>query len=81
MALSTSSFTPGAYTFVVQDKGQVEHALAIKGPGVATVQTPLIGPGQSAELHVTLQPGTYEIWCPVDSHKALGMDTHITVSG
>jgi uncharacterized cupredoxin-like copper-binding protein len=29
---------------------------------------------------VTLQTGTYEIWCDVDSHKSLGMDLTITVT-
>ncbi|MEY9872947.1 putative cupredoxin-like copper-binding protein [Streptacidiphilus sp. MAP12-33] len=78
--LSQSTFSPGAYTFVAKDSGQVSHALAISGPGVPTAQTATIGPGGSANLSVTLQKGSYELWCPVDSHKSLGMDTHITVS-
>jgi uncharacterized cupredoxin-like copper-binding protein len=36
--------------------------------------------GQSASLPVDLQPGTYEIWCPVGEHKAKGMTTTITVA-
>jgi hypothetical protein len=32
-------------------------------------------------LTVTLQPGRYEIHCPVDGHKTMGMDTHFTVGG
>lgn len=35
--------------------------------------------GQSGSLTVDLQPGTYQIWCPVGDHKGKGMDTTITV--
>ncbi|WP_052441310.1 hypothetical protein [Streptacidiphilus anmyonensis] len=78
--LSQSSFAPGSYTFVAKDDGHVSHALAISGPGVPTTQTSTLDPGGSANLTVTLQKGSYELWCPVDSHKSLGMDTHIQVS-
>jgi uncharacterized cupredoxin-like copper-binding protein len=29
---------------------------------------------------VTLQAGTYEVWCPIGNHRAMGMDTTLTVS-
>jgi uncharacterized cupredoxin-like copper-binding protein len=80
LQLSQTSFKPGTYTFMAKDAGHVSHALAISGPGVPTAQTSTIGPGSSANLTVTLQKGSYELWCPVDSHKGLGMDTHIQVS-
>lgn len=35
--------------------------------------------GHSGSLTVDLQPGTYQIWCPVGDHKGKGMDTTITV--
>jgi hypothetical protein len=80
ITLSQSSFSPGMYTFVALQKGQYPHALAIKGPGVQS-QTPIIQPGgPPQQLTVTLQKGTYELWCPVDSHKSQGMTTTITVS-
>ncbi|RAG81090.1 hypothetical protein DN069_34615 [Streptacidiphilus pinicola] len=78
--LSQSTFPAGKYTFVAQDSGHISHALAISGPGLPTTQTAVIGPGGSSKLTVTLQKGAYELWCPVDSHKSLGMDTHIQVS-
>jgi uncharacterized cupredoxin-like copper-binding protein len=80
LTLSRTAFTPGTYTFVATDVGTVVHALAIAGPGVATTQTSPINPGSSANLTVTLKPGGYELWCPIDDHKALGMDTHIVVA-
>jgi uncharacterized cupredoxin-like copper-binding protein len=79
LQLSQTSFTPGHYTLVAKNTGHVSHALAIAGPGVPMTQTATIDPGGSANLTVTLQKGAYELWCPVDSHKSLGMDTHIQV--
>jgi len=80
ITLSTSSFSPGLYTFVAEQKGQRTHALSIKGPGVETKTTPVIEPGgPSQRLIVTLQPGTYELWCPISNHRAQGMAVTITV--
>jgi hypothetical protein len=81
IALSTSTFAPGTYTFVAKNSGQVGHALEIDGPGVSSQKTSRIQPGQSVNLSVTLSAGTYDIFCPVPGHKGLGMDTMITVSG
>jgi plastocyanin len=80
IALSQQSFRPGPYTFTARNAGQVTHALEITGPGApGTHATSNIAPGQSADLTVTLQAGSYEIICPVDGHKSLGMDVTITV--
>jgi len=80
ITLSATSFSPGLYTFVAEQKGQRAHALSIKGPGINTKTTPIIEPGGSGQrLTVTLQPGTYELWCPVDYHKGQGMTVTITV--
>jgi uncharacterized cupredoxin-like copper-binding protein len=78
LALSTTSFSPGAYTFKAVNNGAVAHSLEITGPGVQAT-TPTLQPGQSADLHVTLQEGSYDVFCPVDSHKSLGMNVEITV--
>src|SRR2546427_6967182 len=44
-------------------------------------ETELIQPGSTATLTLTLKVGTYEVYCPVgeDSHKKLGMETHLKV--
>jgi hypothetical protein len=81
LALSRESFPPGIYTFLAMNIWQTEHALVIAGPDVAGKRTPVLQPGQSAKLTTTLQPGSYELYCPVDGHKADGMDTYLTVTG
>lgn len=69
--LSEQTFTPGTYTFVAKNDGQVPHALLINGPGVANEQTETFTSGQSDEISVTLQAGDYEVYCPVGNHRDL----------
>jgi len=69
---------PGTYTFVVVNKGPSSHNLTIDGPGVAGKATPTSGPGTQT-LTVTLKKGTYDLFCSVPGHKALGMDTKLHV--
>lgn len=82
LIFSRTDLAAGTYTFTAVNQGKAPHALEVSGPGVQNQRTPgNLQPGQSAELTVTLQPGTYEFICPVDSHKERGMDVFITVGG
>ncbi|MFC7260457.1 cupredoxin domain-containing protein [Streptomyces lutosisoli] len=80
ITLSKSTFTAGRYDFVAKNNGHQVHALEIEGPG-GEHRTRTLAPGGSASLAVTLKPGTYEVYCPVDGHKDLGMETKITTVG
>ena len=79
--LSDASVQAGPVAFTATNTGSIPHALEVEGAGLEK-QTPLIQPGQSATLTLDLAPGTYEIYCPVgqDSHKKLGMETHLKVT-
>lgn len=82
LALPTQALHAGTYTFVAANAGKTVHSLVVDGPGVAGQRIPgVVQPGRSAELTVTLQPGSYEMYCPVGGHKALGMDVQFTVAG
>jgi uncharacterized cupredoxin-like copper-binding protein len=80
--LSRATLAQGAVSFNVRNTGSIPHALEVEGQGIEH-KTPLIQPGSSATLTLTLPPGDYEVYCPVgeDSHKKLGMLTHLTVTG
>ena len=79
ITLSQASFSPASYTFTIQNKGSFPHNLNIKGPGVDTKTSPTLSAGQSGMLTVTLQKGSYELWCSVPGHKDKGMDLTIKV--
>jgi hypothetical protein len=80
--LSTASVAQGPVTFSVSNAGSIPHAFEVEGQGLEQ-RTGLIQPGAAASLTVTLTPGNYEVYCPVgeDSHKKLGMVTHLSVTG
>jgi len=80
IVLSASSVPAGKYAIDAVNKGTIDHALAVNGPGTAGTQTSTISPGASQTLAVTLTKGTYDLYCPVPGHKALGMDVKLTVT-
>jgi uncharacterized cupredoxin-like copper-binding protein len=77
--LSKTTYTPGRYTFVAENKGHVTHSLEITGPGLSSPHTKNLNPGQSARLTVTFKKGTYDVFCPVPGHKMLGMNVNLGV--
>ncbi len=75
-----SSHAAGKTTFDVRTTGKVAHDLAIQGPGIQGVAgTPLIQPGKTAQLTVTLAKGTYTLFCAVPGHRSLGMVAKLNV--
>ena len=79
--LSSESVPAGEVTFSVTNAGSIPHAFEVEGHGLEK-ETPLIQPGQTATLTLTLKAGRYEAYCPVgqDSHKHLGMETDFVVA-
>jgi len=79
ISLPRTTFRPGPYTFSITNKGTITHALEIDGPGVPDRMSSTLSPGASTSMTVTLRKGSYDVYCPVDGHKARGMQTKITV--
>ena len=77
IALGSTTLKAGKITFDVKNDGKIPHDLAIKG---MSEKTKLIQPGGSATLKVTLQPGSYVLYCSVPGHEAAGMKVNITVT-
>jgi uncharacterized cupredoxin-like copper-binding protein len=72
---------PGTYVFKGVNDGTTAHALEVEGKG-AEQKSSDISPGSSGTLKVTLpKAGAYEIYCPIDGHKGLGMKGTVTVGG
>jgi uncharacterized cupredoxin-like copper-binding protein len=73
---STGELKEGTYTFIVRNVGKIPHDLAIQG---MNDKTPLIKPGGTARLKVSLKTGRYTLYCSVAGHKALGMVAQLAV--
>src|SRR2546421_10215379 len=69
----------GEVTFNVKNTGGHKHNIEINGRGIDAKPPHDLDPGQSADLHTHLDPGTYKVWCPVGPHANLGMRLELTV--
>lgn len=79
---SRDTVPAGEITFEVMNTGTMEHALEVEG-GSVEEETDHIAPGGTATLALRLEPGTYELYCPVvngGEHRARGMRTELVVS-
>jgi uncharacterized cupredoxin-like copper-binding protein len=72
----------GKVTITIKNTGSVTHALTLEkaGPGGKDVASPTLQPGQTKTLTVSLKAGRIEWYCPIDGHKSMGMDGHLTVT-
>lgn len=81
-ARDTIDATDGPTTFRVRNNGDYEHILEVEGQGNEW-ETDRIAPGDWATLEVELEPGTYELYCPIDDdhgeHEDLGMTAPLVV--
>lgn len=80
LAPASVTVKPGTVTFDVSNVGSTVHNLEVESPSGDQEIEGDLEPGGSGKLTVDLtQPGTYEMYCPVDGHKDLGMSGEITV--
>jgi plastocyanin len=80
VTLSSSTLPAGTYTFTVRNTGKATHSLTIEGPGGVDMTSDKLQGGQSTTMTATLQPGQYQVYCPIGNHRAMGMSTTLTVS-
>lgn len=70
----------GATTFEVTNVGSTEHNFEVEGQGIEREFEQNLQPGETKTLEVDLQPGTYEVYCPVGNHSEQGMRLELTVN-
>jgi uncharacterized cupredoxin-like copper-binding protein len=87
-SLNPSALTvpkPGTYAFEVTNKGTITHAFTVEASGGGDedeVESDHIDPGSSTTIKFTFEAGKkYEMYCPVDGHRAEGMEGSISVGG
>ena len=82
VTLSTKSLPAGTVRLVVHNAGKIAHRLSISGPGMSAAKTtPMIPPGATRGMTVSLGGGSFKLWCPLGAHASLGMKTSLTLRG
>jgi uncharacterized cupredoxin-like copper-binding protein len=88
LTLSPASVPAGAITLHATNRGEGHHAIAVQRVGTDPASG-RIPAGASGSLDVELEPGTYEVYCPLEeqgvledgrSHSGRGMRATLTVT-
>ena|SRR5215218_11195805 len=75
---STLSAKAGKVTLQMANPSSLPHAVSIEGNGV-DVDGKTVQKGGTSTATADLKPGSYEFYCPVDGHKAAGMEGKLIV--
>ncbi|MGH3002454.1 MAG: hypothetical protein ACRDM1_07335 [Gaiellaceae bacterium] len=79
-SLSRTRLKPGAAVFELANLGEDAHDLRVQRVGRRHIAgTPVVEPGQRAELSLRLAPGRYVLWCSIADHRQRGMRATLTV--
>ncbi len=75
---TTARANAGRMTITMANPSAIPHAIAIRGHGSdATGQT--IGRDGTSRIEADLEPGRYELFCPVAGHEQAGMTATLIV--
>jgi len=74
----STSARAGRISFVMNNPSNIPHALGVRGKGVEQVGETVAGEGTS-RFEVELEPGDFELFCPVGGHELAGMTAQLTV--
>jgi plastocyanin len=75
---STLTAKAGKVTIVLDNPSSLPHAVEVEGNGIDE-ESDTIGKGETTKVTATVKAGEYEYYCPVDGHKAAGMEGTLTV--
>jgi plastocyanin len=91
VTLEAGAIRPGEVTFVVSNRGTIQHGFEIEieedddssGSGgdddELKAETKLLRPGQTTQLTMNLPAGLYKVECLVPGHDDLGMEGFLEV--
>jgi plastocyanin len=76
---SSLSAKSGSVTIKMSNPSGLPHGIAVEGNGVDK-DGQIVMQGGTSTVTVKLKPGTYTFYCPVDGHRAAGMQGKLTVT-
>ena len=75
---SSLSAKAGNVTITMDNPAPVPHAIGVSGNGV-DMDGKTVTMGGKSTVTANLKPGKYTFYCPVDGHRAAGMEGTLTV--
>lgn len=69
----------GAVTLRMPNPSTISHNIAVEEPEVAVGE--IVGEGGVSEITVSFPPGEYLYFCTVPSHRELGMEGTLVITG
>jgi plastocyanin len=75
---SSLTAKPGKIVIVMDNPSSLPHAVEVEGQGVEA-KGDTVGNGGVSKASATVKAGKYEYYCPVDGHRAAGMEGTLTV--
>lgn len=69
----------GPTVFAITNEGTEEHNFEIEGQGIEESLESNLPPHETEILSLELEPGTYEVYCPVANHRERGMSVTLEV--
>ena len=80
LTLSRPAVKAGVVQIELQNDGQDPHDLRVRRVGGShTFSIPLVGPGKHRTVTIHVRPGSYQLWCSIADHRALGMQATLRV--
>jgi uncharacterized cupredoxin-like copper-binding protein len=65
--------------FRVTNNGASVHNLEVEGLGIEEAFESSLSPGENQIMRLDLEPGTYQVYCPVSNHREQGMEMQLSV--
>jgi uncharacterized cupredoxin-like copper-binding protein len=66
--------------FRVTNNGAIEHNFEVEAQDIEEKFDANLSPGETRIMQLDLEPGAYQVYCPVGNHRELGMEIQLTVT-
>jgi plastocyanin len=80
LQLSRPSLSAGSAIVEQYNAGSDPHNLILERSGMVAFSFDTLDPGGDQRQTVTLEPGTYTLYCSLLNHRSLGMQATLTVN-
>lgn len=80
LTLAPPQVARGKVTLDLTNRGQLEHAVRVVGPGVDEQVVQFLSSGEHRRQSLRLEPGTYRVFCPDGDHAARGLSAQLVVT-